>query len=119
LRRSEEKLRLLAQRQAVIREEERKRLGFDLHDDVCQELVGIGILVESLRQQIAPVPAGVDTRIARISGYLVEVTEHLRQLARDLRPMLLRDLGLEESLHSLAEAMTGAGKPVEAVFPSR
>src|SRR4029077_17143852 len=58
LRHSEEMLRLLARRQATIREEERKRLGFDLHDDVCQELVGVSILLESLRRELAPMPAG-------------------------------------------------------------
>ncbi len=52
LRRSEERLRRLARHQASIREDERKRLGFDLHDDVCQELVGIGILVEALRRRL-------------------------------------------------------------------
>src|SRR6185295_10206410 len=38
LKRSEETLRRLARRQAQIREEERRRLGLDLHDNVCQEL---------------------------------------------------------------------------------
>ncbi len=56
LRRSEEKLRLLAQRQVAIREEERKRLSFDLHDDVCQELVGIGILIESVQGRLGASP---------------------------------------------------------------
>ena len=51
LREREEQLRLMGVRQAAIREEERKRLGFDLHDGVCQELVGIGILIESACQR--------------------------------------------------------------------
>lgn len=118
LRASEERLRRLARHQATIREDERKRLGFDLHDDVCQELVGIGILVESLRRQLASESPTADAGLARISGYVNEVGEHLRQLARDLRPLLLRDLGLEESLHSLAEGMTAAGTSVDAVFPT-
>ena len=118
LRTSEERLRRLARHQASIREEERKRLGFDLHDDVCQELVGIGILVEALRQQLAPQSPDAEERLGRIGRYINEVSEHLRQLARDLRPMLLRDLGLEESLHSLAEGMTAAGTRVDAVFPT-
>jgi two-component system sensor histidine kinase UhpB len=46
------------------------------------------------------------------------VGEHLRQLARDLRPLLLRDLGLRESLRSLADGMTAAGTTVDAVFPT-
>ncbi len=118
LRASEERLRRLARHQATIREEERKRLGFDLHDDVCQELIGIGILVESLRRQLGPESAIADAGLARIGRYVNEVGEHLRQLARELRPLILRDLGLQESLHSLAEAMTVGGTIVRAVFPT-
>src|SRR6185436_5490847 len=116
LRRSEEKLRLLARRQVRIREEERKRLGFDLHDDVCQELVGVGILVESLRRKLAPMPAEHAAEFGRVVGYLSEVVEHLRLLARELRPMLLRDLGLGGSLRSLADGMTSATLHVTAEF---
>ena len=116
LRRSEERLRRLASHQARIREDERQRLGFDLHDDVCQELVGIGILVESLRRRVAGAAPDVAGDLARVGEYVGEVGEHLRQLARDLRPMLLRDLGLEGSLRSLADAMTAAGTPVTVTF---
>jgi PAS domain S-box-containing protein len=118
LRRSEERLRRLARHQASIREDERKRLGFDLHDDVCQELIGIGILVEAARRRLAEVTPEMAPELDRIGRYVGEVGEHLRQMARDLRPMLLRDLGLEESLHSLADAITAAGTPVETSFPT-
>ena len=116
LRQNEEKLRLLAQRQARIREEERKRLGFDLHDDVCQELVGVAIMVASLRRRLAPLPPDAAAELDRISGYLNEVVEHLRLLARELRPMLLRDLGLEGSLRSLLEGMSLPSTTVTARF---
>jgi PAS domain S-box-containing protein len=106
LQRSEQNLRLLARRQVVIREEERKRVGFDLHDDVCQELVGVGILVESLRRKLAPMPAEHAAEFTRVVGYLGEVIEHLRLLARELRPLMLRDLGLDGSLRSLADGMS-------------
>jgi two-component system sensor histidine kinase UhpB len=118
LRRSEERLRRLARHHATIREEERKRLGCDLHDDVCQELVGVGILIESLRHRVVEAAPALAPELARIGRYVGEVGEHLRQLARDLRPMLLRELGLQESVHSLAEAMTAAGTPATAVFPT-
>jgi two-component system, NarL family, sensor histidine kinase UhpB len=118
LRRSEERLRLLAQRQSQIREEERKRLGFDLHDNVCQELVGIAILIETLSRRLAPVPPPVVSEFQRVVRYLHELVEHLRVLARDMRPMLLRDLGLEGSLRSLADGMTSATTRVSAEFPT-
>jgi two-component system sensor histidine kinase UhpB len=116
LRGSEEKLRLLAQHQTAIREEERRRLGFDLHDDVCQELVGVAILVESLRQRLQPCPPAEDADFTRIAGYLNEVVEHLRLLARDLRPMLLPALGLEGALRALAEGMSSDATRVIAEF---
>jgi PAS domain S-box-containing protein len=116
LRASEERLRLLAQRQVLVREEERKRVSFDLHDDVCQELVGISILVESLRRRVDPLPDFALADLERIARYLNEVVEHLRLLARDLRPMLLRDLGLEGSLRSLAEGMSSEATRVAAEF---
>jgi signal transduction histidine kinase len=118
LRASEEKLRFLAQRQVAVREEERKRLGFDLHDDVCQELVGIGILVESSRARVGPAHAAA-TDLERVSHYLSEVVEHVRLLGRELRPMLLHDLGLEDSLQSLATGLATAETSVRTEFPSR
>jgi PAS domain S-box-containing protein len=118
LRQSEEKLRLLAQRQVVVREEERKRLGFDLHDGVCQELIGIGILVESARRRSELVGGEGAGELARVGRYLGEVVEHLRQLAGELRPMLLHDLGLEGSLRSLALGLTSEATTLQTVFPT-
>ncbi|MCC6766719.1 MAG: PAS domain S-box protein [Deltaproteobacteria bacterium] len=116
LRTSQEKLRLFAQRQVAVREEERTRLGFDLHDDVCQELVGIGILVESVRRRLDPLPTDAATELQRITRYLNGVAEHIRVLARELRPNLLLDLGLEDSLRSLATGLAPPATVVEASF---
>jgi PAS domain S-box-containing protein len=118
LRQSEEKLRLLAQRQVAIREEERKRVGFDLHDGVCQELIGIGILVESARQRYGLLPGESCGELERVGRYLGEVVEHVRQLAGELRPMLLNDLGLEGSLRSLALGLSTAATTVQTTFPA-
>lgn len=115
---SEQKLRLLAQRQVSIREEERTRLGFDLHDDVCQELVGIAIIVESVRQRLeTPMPSAA-TELGRAVQYLNELGEHLRRVARELRPILLHDLGLADSLQSLAHGLTTPATTVAVELPT-
>ncbi len=114
LRRSQDQLRSLAQRQVTARDQERKRLGFDLHDDVCQELVGIGIMLGSLRQQIGPMATAPASQFDRISGYLEQVVDHLRLLAREMQPLQLRDLGLEGSLRSLAQGMSSDTCTVDA-----
>jgi PAS domain S-box-containing protein len=112
LRRSEERLRRLARHQVHIREDERKRLGFDLHDGVCQELIGVAIMIHSVRERMTlSEQVGADV-LARAVGYLNAVVEHLRLLARELRPMLLQDLGLADSLASLAAGMTSSERSV-------
>lgn len=106
LRRREEQLRLLAQRQVRVREEERRRLGFDLHDDVCQELVGTGIMVESVRGRLLAIDPEASEKLARVGRQLNELGEHLRLVARELRPMILHDLGLEDSIRSFAAGVS-------------
>jgi PAS domain S-box-containing protein len=118
LRRSQDQLRLLAQRQVKIREQERKRLGLDLHDDVCQELVGIGILVESLRRRLGPISADNAREFDRVGGYLGQLIDHLRFLARELQPLQLQDLGLEGSLRSLTKGLASEGCSVVPLFPT-
>ncbi len=119
LRQSEEKLRRLAQRQVAVREEERKRVGFDLHDGVCQELIGVGILVEAIRGRHAAALGESSHELARVTRYLSEVVEHVRLLAGELQPMVLHDLGLEGSLRSLAVGLSSATMTVRASFPTR
>ncbi len=118
LRRREFDLHQLAQRQATIREEERKRISVDLHEDVCQDVVGVGILLESLRQQLAPLHPEVATPLQRAAECLAGVAEHMRLLARELRPMILRDLGLGESLRALVNGMQSAQTAVRFVYPT-
>jgi len=118
LRRSEQKLRALAARQLVIREDERKRLGLDLHDDVCQELVGIGIHLESLRRRLGPMSTENAATFERVSRYLNALVEHLRLLARDLQPLPLRDYGLVDGLRSMVAGLSSETVSVSAVFPT-
>src|SRR4029077_2617819 len=100
-------------RQVTIREDERKRIGFDLHDGVCQELIGIGIMIASVRDRLPPDAHAAAPAVSRAVGYVNDVVEHLRILARELRPMLLHDLGLEASLGSLAAGLGTRERPVE------
>ena len=113
LKRSEDTLRRLARRQVTIREEERKRLGLDLHDDVCQELAAIGIMLHASRMS-----AGEDAELVRAARHLTEVIEHLRLIGRDLRPMMLTDLGLIESLRAFTTKVSSLQRNVIARFPT-
>jgi PAS domain S-box-containing protein len=116
LRQREQQLRLLAERQVSVREAERRRLGFDLHDGVCQELVGVGIMVELVRRRLEANGYEGVTELGRVTRYVDEIVEHVRVLAGELRPMLLADLGLEGTLRSLTAGMTSETTAVRAAF---
>lgn len=113
LKRSEDTLRRLTRRQAAIREEERRRLGLDLHDNVCQELAAVGVLLE-----VARANAEQGGELVQAARHLTEVIEHLRLVSRELRPMMLTDLGLRESLRSFATNASSLQRRVTARFPT-
>ena len=84
LRQREHQLRLLAERQVSVREAERRRLGFDLHDGVCQELVGVGIQIELVRRRLEPLGREGVAELGRVTRYVGEIVEHVRLLAGEL-----------------------------------
>src|SRR6185436_19582586 len=91
-------------------------LGLDLHDDVCQEIAGIGILVEAVRTRLGTDAPG-SSDLARAVRYLSELLEHLRSLAGELRPLQLQDLGLEGSLRSLVAGLAPPDTEIALVLP--
>jgi len=96
----------------------RKRLGFDLHDNVCQELTGVGMLLASVRHRLGARQTSLATDLVRAGDFLAEIVEHLRLMARELRPLQLRDLGLGESLTALAARMSSPKTSVTAHVPA-
>lgn len=101
-RRAEERMHLLAQHLQTVREEERKRISRELHDDIGQILTAIKI-------DLAGVEAGCrcegDTKnkMADIQQLLIEGIQSVHTLCRQLRPGALDDLSLLDALEGLVE----------------
>ena len=91
-----------AQAAADAAESERARLARELHDVPLQELI-------AAIRQLEVVPG-----TERVSDDLRALAGHLRNVAIDLRPPVLDDIGLPAALQELAEELSGAGLPVEA-----
>jgi signal transduction histidine kinase len=110
LQHSFEQLRELAGRLQTVREEERRRIAREIHDDLGQALTAIKIAVSSLvldsRESREP-SEGAESTINLIDQAIASV----RKIATELRPAILDDLGLVAAVEWAAEkfqARTGA-----------
>ena len=102
-----ERLRVLSARVLDIQEEERRRISSDLHDDIGQSLTALKLGLHRL----ASTPGQGAAAIALLSeciGLTEATLERVRNLAYDMRPPQLNELGLEEALRWLVERQRAA-----------
>jgi PAS domain S-box-containing protein len=92
--RSVEQLRALAARLQSIREEERKSVAREIHDQLGQALTAIKVDLSSLVREL---PAGEEQQSKRTASILKlvdEAIQSVRRISTELRPGMLDDLGL-------------------------
>jgi PAS domain S-box-containing protein len=95
-------LRALEKEVLEISEREQMRIGHDLHDGLGQELTGIALLTQNLRQRLAKNHAAEESQAARIATLINRALEQARKLARGFSPVELGPQGLETALRDLA-----------------
>lgn len=104
---SAERLRNLSRRLMQAEEEERKRLGRELHDRVGGDLSALGMGLELLRKQLPDDQDGpIARRIDDLQHLLQDTMEHLRAVLADLRPTALDELGLTAALRHQAGVLS-------------
>ena len=96
---SEDRYRKLARRLMDVYESERRSLARDLHDD-------LGQLVSAVRLNLQRPDAGTKKRRAETIGLLDGALQRLRELAHNLRPSMLDELGLPAALSWYAKRET-------------
>jgi signal transduction histidine kinase len=95
-RRSEAGARELTGRLIHAQEEERSRLGRELHDDVTQRLALLSIDVARAERSLAPPPG--NGALGKIQQELASLSDDVHALSYQLHPAVLTDLGLREAL---------------------
>src|SRR5437868_5465540 len=83
-------------------EAERQRIGQDLHDDLCQRLGAIALLIGSLAKQVRVLDQKLGGQVEEIPSLVTETIESCRNLARGLHPVTLASAGLPAALAELA-----------------
>jgi two-component system sensor histidine kinase UhpB len=98
LGRLERERRESGRRALAAQEQERQRVARELHDEVGQVLTGVMLELEQAAK------AGGDAQLVTAREAVRHALEEVRRIARELRPEVLDDLGLQSALRSLCTA---------------
>jgi signal transduction histidine kinase len=112
--------RILEKEIIEISDRERRRIGQDLHDGLCQHLAGIELMSQVLEQKLSRRSKTAANRVGEIARYVRDAISQTRSLARGLSPVTLESEGLMSALHELAantEKMFGVVCRLECAEP--
>jgi signal transduction histidine kinase len=114
-----QRLRSLSRRLMLAEEQERKRLGRELHDRVGSNLSALLLSLELMRSELPPdAAAAVSRRLFDLGQTLQETMDHVRDVLGNLRPTALDELGLVPALRHQAAILT-ARSGVQFVFKGK
>ncbi len=100
------------------REEERKHLSRELHDQIIQDLLSLNYELEGIETEEGISPSHVDS-LAEVRQGIRLLVEGLRRICGNLRPLTIDSLGLGAALQSLSRDWSGrTGIPVEVNIDS-
>jgi PAS domain S-box-containing protein len=105
----EKSKRHLAERLAFAREDERRSLARQLHDEACQDLSAASIYLEQLGVKLnrsLPEDASLSGELSKVKGLIQLTQETLRQTARALHPSILEHYGLVTALRSFTQELS-------------
>lgn len=86
-----------------ISDREKERIGQDLHDDLCQHLIGISLVSDRIAKELEKAEHCHAKGVRDVTELVRSAVDHARQLARGLSLVQLEEIGLEESLNRLVQ----------------
>jgi PAS domain S-box-containing protein len=103
LRGSREQLRALSARLQSVREDERGRIAREIHDELGQALTGLKMDLAWLAKRFPPGHPQLVEKAQSIMELVDHTIQSVRELATELRPSVLDDLGLIAAIEWQAE----------------
>jgi signal transduction histidine kinase len=99
-------LRISQQRMVQAREEERRRLRRDLHDELGPTLASVVLGLDAAAGLVHADPDGAQRLLAELKGEASGAVDDIRRLVYDLRPPALDELGLLGAVRQQAERLS-------------
>jgi PAS domain S-box-containing protein len=113
-RRAERVLEDVAGKLISAQEEERSRIGRELHDHVSQQLALMAIRLDQLRADYSPATDNVAAMLGRLRQDTSELIEDVYRISHRLHSSMLEQLGLVRALQRLvSEFSEGHDMPIE------
>ncbi len=98
---AEEELARLERQIIAVSEEERSRIGRDLHDDLGSHLTGVELLSKVLQQQLRTEAPEREKQLVTIRDLIRDAIEKTRRLSQGLYPVHVVEYGLEAAIEEL------------------
>jgi signal transduction histidine kinase len=90
-----------------ISEAEQRRIGQDLHDGICQNLAALSCAATSLRNDLRELHLSAESKLADdLANRLRDTVVQTRELAHELVPAHVAEVGLTSALESLTQSVT-------------
>ena len=96
--RSRQQLRNLYHRLEMVREEERKRIAREIHDELAQVLTTLKLEISILKRKLGEQAPALQKNGEMILGLVDKTIPAVKELIHDLRPPILDDFGLQETI---------------------
>jgi PAS domain S-box-containing protein len=120
LENSREELRRLNAYLQDMREKERARIAFEIHDELGQALTGLKIDVSWLHNKLKMQDKSLRKKIQEIKLLIDSTIQNVRRISYDLRPGVLDDFGLQAAMEwQLEEFQKRTGIDSTIIFGSR
>lgn len=108
-KRLRENLEFYISQVTVAREEERKLIARDIHDDSIQDLATLALNIDALSRDKERLPKDIKQRLGGLRIQTNDVLDGLRRLSHELRPAILDQVGLVPALEALIEEKNKEG----------
>ena len=101
-----------------ISDREQRRIGSDLHDDLCQRLAGIGFSFDARKKTLPKQRPEITQRFEKLATDVSDAIDRTRMLARGMAPVALERNGLVSALQELARSIHTLFK-IKSLFRSK